>query len=222
MSTRRGATIIEILVGLIMVVVLTFAATSLYGFSVNRVMADTSQTAVYAQASSLADELTDVISLSTNCVTVTSGTVTGLKCSYPDTGTDKDGDGVFDTVQPSSVSALGTETFNVGKYIWFYMSDSTGTWGTVGTYMWRAKPTTSANPIAGDLDANWAKYYGGAGRWNLIDSVSFSVDATNHCTTFTINASSLNRAERSASAETSTSNNSKLSITRTVFWRSYR
>jgi hypothetical protein len=212
----------EVLLSLVMLVVLTLAATSLYGFCVTRVMTDTTMNSVQTQASNLADEISRVIGNSKACTLAVSGSVTGLKCTMPDSGLDKNGDGVLDQINPTSVDPSGTETFGTGKYVWFYMSDTTGAWGTVGTFVWRAKPLTSANPVPGDLDTAWAKYYGSAGRWNFIDSISYSNDATNHCTTFTINASSLNRAERTAAGETSTSNNSKLTITRTVFWRNYR
>ena len=222
MSVKRGATIVEVLLGIAMVATLTLATTTLYGFCVHRVMSETTKTSVITQASALADEIAEVIENSKSNTTVTAGSVTGLRCTIPNTGTDKDGDGVFDRIDPTSVDSTGVETYNTGEYVWFYMSDATGAFGTVGTYVWRAQCPTSANPSAGTYDTNWAKYYGGSGRYKFIDSVSFSVDSVNHCTTFTINASLLDRNETSASAETSTSNNSKISITRKVFWRYYR
>lgn len=222
MSARRGASLIEVMLGIVMVTVLTLATTTLYGFCVQRVMAETTKSSVVTQVSQLADEISSVISNSKACTTVTVGSVTGLRCTIPDSGLDKNGDGVLDRIDPTSVDTSGNETFNTGEYVWFYMSDATGAFGTTGTLVWRAQCPTSANPGAGTYDTAWAKYYGGNPRWKYVDSISFSIDTVNHCTTFTINASMLNRNESSAASETSTSNNSKVTVTRTVFWRSYR
>lgn len=222
MSTKRGATLSEVLIAMGMIVVLMLGATSLYGYCLNRVMAETTRTTVVSQASQLADEIAAVIGNSKSCSLVTSGSITALRCTMPDSGVDKNGDNIIDRVEPTSVNSSGTETFGTGRYVWFYQSDATGAWGATGKHVWRAKPLTSANPVGGDLDGAWSLYYGGVSRWKFIDSIAFTVDTTNHCTTFTINASSLNRSESSASSETSTSNNTKVTVSRTVFWRSYR
>lgn len=223
MLHKRGTTIIEVLIGTVMVVALVLGTASLFGFVAQRVSADTAQSAVCTQANALADELTKFISQAKTCDLPVSGSITALRCQMPANGVDTDQDGLADSFSPTSYDyTTDTETFATGKYVWFYMSDTTGTWGSTGTTFWRASPPTSANPTSSDFNTNWAKYYGGNARWNFIDSVSFSIDVPNEKVTFTISASSLNRAERSASAEAGTSNNAKVSITRTVFWRSYR
>jgi hypothetical protein len=220
---RRATTLVEALVAISMVAVLFLGAATLFGFVFQRASRDTTETAVYSQACQLSDELTKFISQAKSCDLQVNGTVTGLRCIMPANGVDTDQDGLADEFTPSSYDPVTeTETFTTGKYVWFYMSSSAGTWGAVGTFLWRASPATSANPALADLNTNWAKYYGGSGRWNFIDSVTYTLDAAHQKVTYTISASSYNRAERSAAGEASTSDNTKTTITRTVFWRSYR
>ena len=207
-----------------MIAVLLLGTASLFGFVAQQTNRDATEAAVYSQAVALSDELTKFISQAKNVDLPQSGTVIALRCQMPGGGVDTDQDGLADTFSISSYDyANDKEIYTTGNYVWFYMSNSTGTWGTVGTTFWRASPTTAANPIAGDLNSKWAFYYGGASsRWNFIDSVTYSLDAAHEKVTFTINASSYSRAERSAAAESQNSDNTKITITRTVFWRCYR
>ena len=225
MIRRRvaGTTILEALLSIVMVVVLTLSATTLFGYFATRMSADTTQTAVALQADSLADELTQFISQAKTCDLPTVGRITALRCTMPANGIDTNQDGVLDTFAPSGYDAAkDTEIFNTGNYVWFYMSDDTGAWGADGTTFWRASPPSAATPSQPDRNTNWALYYGGERKWNYIDGVSFVIDAPHETVTFTINASSYYRAERTSASEASNSDNTKVTVTRTVFWGSYR
>jgi hypothetical protein len=138
----------------------------------------------------------------------------------PRTGTDEDQDGVLDHFTPDG-SVGGKEIYNTGKYVWFYMSDSSGTWGVPGTKVWRAVVSSNSSPAPGDRDVNWTRYYGGADRWNLIDNLTFTNDSVTQTSTVTIEASSLNRAERSATTD-ATAPGSRFTATWTLFWQNYR
>jgi hypothetical protein len=222
-SRRSGATIIEALLAIVMTSVLVLGAASLFGFVSQRVMRDSSETAVYAQATQLADEITKFVSQAKTCDLPTSGGVIALRCTMPANGVDTDQDGLADSFSLTSYDySTDVETFATGKYVWFYFANASGTFGSTGTTFWRASPSTTANPAAGDLNQGWTFYYGGNARWNFIDSVTYTLDAANKKLTFTINASTYNRAERSAAGATGSSDNSKITITRTVFWRNYR
>lgn len=220
MGRRRGATLMEMLIAMVLLVVLIGATTALYGFTVSRTVADTANASVVTQATSLAAELEKIISQSTVCDLQTSGGNTALRCQISNTGTDTDGDGLIDSFTPTSVSSAGLEVFTTGKYVWFYRSSAAGSWGTSGQYVWRATPSSSSAPAAANLDTKWSLYYGGSPKWNLIDGLTFSVDAINRTTTFTISASALNRAERTAASGESLA--SRITITRTVFWSNAR
>lgn len=223
MPRKRGTTIVEALLSIVMISVLFLGAASLFGFVSQQVTRDATETAVYTQAVTLSDEITKFVTQAKTCDLQVSGSVTALRCIMPSNGVDTDQDGLADTFSPSSYNtATSKEIFNTGKYVWFYMANSAGTWGSVGTSFWRASPPTSANPASGDLNSSWATYYGGSSRWNFIDSVTYVLDAAHQKLTFTISASSYNRAERSAAGASGASDNTKVTLTRTVFWRNYR
>jgi hypothetical protein len=218
MSTRRATSLVEALLAISLAAGLTLACATLYAFVSSRLMKDGTQAAVLNQANALAEDLTTAISQSRLCTTVTSGSVTALRCHLPSTGADFNIDGLIDRPTPLISDPDGTERYQTGNYVWFYMANSSGTWGSAGTYLWRAKPTTTSSPAIADLDSNWSLYYSGSSRWNLIDSVTFSIDPGRQTTTFTIRASSLNRAERSASGLPTGGDNYQVAITRTVRW----
>ncbi|MFI5385379.1 MAG: hypothetical protein ACHQ50_04575 [Fimbriimonadales bacterium] len=209
----------EALIAVTIAASLMIAAVTLYGFVSTRLMTDGTHAAVLAQANRLADEMSQLIGNSKFCDTASSGSITALRCRLPNTGVDTNADGLIDRVTPATADAAGTETYKTGTYVWFYQSDATGAWGNSGSVVWRARPVTSSNPAAGDLDAAWSLYYSGGSRWNFIDSITFTNDPGSQTTTFTINASSLNRAERSASALSSGAESTHVSLTRTVHWR---
>lgn len=219
MRTRRGSTLFEALIAVCIAASIMIAAVTLYGFVSARLMSDGTHAAVLAQANRLADEMTLVIGNARLCDTVTAGSTTALRCRLPSTGLDTNADGLVDRVTPLAADANGSETYKTGTYVWFYQSDASGAWGNLGTLVWRAKPITGANPGPADLDSAWSLYYGGGSRWNFIDSVTFTNDPGSQTTTFTINASSLNRAERSAAALPNGTESTHVTITRTIHWR---
>lgn len=220
-SRKNAFTLIELSVVVTAMVAIIGAAASFYVFVVNRTMTDSTRAAVTVQANALANELTAQISCANVCDLQFNNGKTALRCGMPKTGTDWDGDGLLDTFSPTSASTNGKENMNPDVYVWFYQASSTGSFGSTGTMVWRADHRGPGGLAGADADARWSKI-GTRSRWNFIDSVTFSVDSTNKTTTFTIVASSLNRAETTASSSTSTSDNAKITISRTVFWRYWR
>jgi hypothetical protein len=220
MSHKRGVTLIELMVGVVMVVVLTFATTDLYLFSTKRVAAQTTESAVQMQVTQLASEINKMVSQAKYCTIVTQGSAKALVCTMPDKGTDQDYDGVLDHFTPDA-SVGGKEIYNTGFYVWFYMSDSSGAWGNAGNQIWRAVVYSNNPPAPADVDHTWEQYYGGAVKWNLIDSVAFVVDPLAQTTTFTITGSALDRAERSATTDPNAPN-STLTASWTIFWQNFR
>lgn len=213
-------TLVELMVGVVMVVVLTFATAALYLFSTKRVAAQGADSAVQMQVAQLASEINKMVSQAKTCQTVTKNSSVALVCEMPATGTDQDYDGVKDHFTPDG-SAGGKEVFNTGFYVWFYMSDNTGAWGNSGNKIWRAVVNSNAAPGPSNIDQKWGQYYGNGTRWNLIDSLTFTSDPLAQTTTYTISASSLARAERSALTDPNTPGSS-LTASWTVFWQNYR
>jgi competence protein ComGC len=220
MSLKRGVTLIELMVGVVMVVVLTFATADLFLFSTKRVSAQGADSAVQMQVSQLASEILKMTSQAKNCQLAFKNGNTALVCEMPATGTDQDFDGVLDHFTPDG-SVGGKEIFNTGFYVWFYMSDSSGAWGTTGNQIWRAVVYSNNPPGPADVDQKWETYYGGAMKWILIDNVTFTVDPVTQTDTFTISASSLARSDRSA-ANDPNSPSSHFTGTWTSFWQNFR
>lgn len=220
MCRRRGLSLAELMISAVMVVVLTAASASLYLYATKRVAAQGAESAVQMQANMLATEIMKMVGQAKSCKIVTSGPNTALVCQMPATGTDEDFDGVLDHFVPDGSSG-GKEIFNTGVHVWFYMSDNTGTWGVSGTRIWRAVVNGSGSPGPGDKDVNWTRYYGGDLKWKLIDSVTFTVDPVAQVTSFTIEASSLNRADRSATTDANAPG-SRFKATWTAFWQNFR
>lgn len=220
MRLRRGATIVEMAIAMVMIVVLMTATTTLYAYSTKKVGAQAAESALQMQVALLASEINKFVSQAKNCQVVMNGDMPALVCEMPALGTDEDFDGVNEHFTPNS-SDGGKEVYNTGFYVWFYMSDSSGTWGNAGNEIWRAVVTNPGPPSPADVDDKWRHYYGGAYRWGLIDSIAFTNDPINQLTTFTINGSSLNRADRSALTDPNAPGR-RLSYQNTVWWQNFR
>lgn len=217
---RRGTTLVELTLGMVMVVVLTFATTSLYSYSTRRVAAEGANSAVQIQANQCATEIAKMVAQAKVCSVVAKGNAQALVCEMPATGTDEDMDGILDHFVPDG-SSRGKEVFNTGFYVWFYMSDDTGEWGHRGAKLWRAVVYSANPPLAGDVDQKWNTYYGSGYRWNLIDRVDFTCDPLKQLTNYTITASSLNRADRSLKSDPN-GEGATLTLSWSVYWRNFR
>jgi type II secretory pathway pseudopilin PulG len=220
MRRNFGATLVEMLVGMVMVVVLTIATLTLYSYTAQRVASAGGQSAVQMQVNLFAAEITKMVSQAKSCRIATNGSSTALVCEMPASGTDQDYDGALDHFTADG-NVDGRDYFDTGNYVWFYTSDDSGVWGRSGTKVWRAIVPGSGNPAPSNVDANWGEYYGGPNRWNLIDNVTFTCDVVHQTTTFSVTASSLDRADRSLTTDPN-SRGSSFSGTWTVFWKNYR
>ncbi|MCH8274197.1 MAG: type II secretion system protein [Armatimonadetes bacterium] len=228
MRRRRGMTLVELIVatGLTAVIVGTLAA--FYALVTIRSAHSAAKVSVVMQAQSLADEIARTIEQSVECDLVSQGGgIKALKCIMPAQGTDTDGDGRLDTFWPQSVSAGGNEKFGEGKRVWFYMADSSAAFKIPGPILWRAERNDDVEPTPLDVDKEWSYYYdSGRPKWHLVESVEFDI-VGDQLATFTINLSSLTRADKSAigvpaDAAAPGADRYLLTLTRTVFWRNWR
>lgn len=214
---RRGFSLLELTVVLVASGFVIGGGASLYSFVMSRTAAGGASGAALLQATQLADELTVRIRNSVGCDIVSMGGAgNALRVQLGSAGTDRDGDGLVDIVAPNSVAGDGTENYNAGTRLYYYWGDTAGLPSATGTVFWRGRaPNDSLFSI--DTDPNWSLWKGSA-RWNLIESVTYSVDQAKEQVTITVVASSLNRAERKAGAASS-SESARTTVTRTVFWR---
>src|SRR2546423_251599 len=121
MHKRRGMTLIEMALALSLTALIIGVLTVLYGFTMERLAHATADFAASDDAFLASNDIGTVIRNANTCTTVTSGSVTGLKCTMPSTGTDKDGDGHLDSWTLTAVSRRGYEKVTLGKRIWFYL-----------------------------------------------------------------------------------------------------
>lgn len=222
MRKRRGTTLVEMALALSLTALVLGVLAVLYGFTMGRLAHATANFGATNDASLAANAIGQTIRDAYSCTTVTSNGKTGLRCTMPANATDRDGDGKQDTYLISSVSRRGLERTVAGRRVWYYLGDSTGAFGTTGTILWRAERTDDSNPTASDVDRAFAYVNTTQPRYPLISSLTFSVDSTALTVTFTISASALTRAVRSAPAGEATNQSYSHTETRTAFWRNWR
>jgi len=221
MHKRRGMTLVEMALALTLTSLIIGVLAVLYGFTMVRLEHATANFAASDDAFLAANDISDVVSNSYSCTTVTSGSVTGLKCTMPSTGADKDNDGHYDSWTLSSVSRRGYEKVSAGKRVWFYLGDSTGAFGTSGTILWKAERSDDLNPTASDAITRFAYVTTTRKRYPLISSLSFTVNSSAQTVAYTIAAGSLIRAERTPGTE-ATNQAYTHTENRTVYWRYWR
>src|SRR5689334_13286685 len=109
MHKRRAMTLVEMSLALTLTALIIGVLTALYGFTMVRLEHATADFGASNDAFLAGNEISKVVSSAYTCSTVTSNGVTGLKCTMPSGGTDKDNDGHLDSWTISSVSRRGLE-----------------------------------------------------------------------------------------------------------------
>lgn len=221
MTSRRGFTIVEVLITATLVAMVIGTLASLYYYTFNRTVREVAETSAILQAQMLMDRMEVHLAQASDAQLVTFGGVTALKLTMPASGTDKDGDGVLDVYTPDGVSRRGIAKYNRGKRLWYYMSDATGGFGTPGALIWQAVRNDDANPTGADTVATFSNT-GGQYRYPLLDSISFSLDSPVESVTVTVRTSRLFRNESAAGAAASEDrDNYVVTLSRKVCWRNW-
>ena len=221
MRKRSGFTLVEMALVLTLTSLIIGVLTVLYGYTMERLAHATADYAASDDAFLSANDIGTVVRNAYTCTTVSSGGVTGLKCTMPSAGTDKDGDGHLDSWTLSSVSRRGYEKVTLGKRVWFYLGDSTGAFGTSGTILWKAERSDDLNPTSTDAITKYAYLTNTRLRYPLISSLSVTVNSATQTVNFTVVAGSLIRAERTPGSEASNLSYTHTE-TRTAYWRYWR
>lgn len=222
MRKNRGTTLVEMALALSLTAMVLGVLAVLYGFSMERLAHATADFGASNDAFMAADAIGNTVRNAYSCTTVTSNGKTGLKCTMPANGTDRDNDGHLDTYTISSVSRRGLEKVTLGNRVWYYLSDSTGAFGNSGTILWKAERSDDLNPTASDVDKKFTYSSTTKLKYPLITGLSFAVDSTAQTVTFTINSGSLIRADRTPGATESNDNLYAYTEARTAYWRNWR
>ena len=221
MRKRAAFTLVEMSLVLTLTALIIGVLTVLYGYTLERLAHATANFAATDDAYLSSNDINDVVRNAYSCTTVTLNGVTGLKCTLPANGSDKDGDGKLDSWMLTSVSRRGLEKVATGKRVWFYLGNTTGAFGTTGTILWKAERSDDVNPTASDANSRYAYVTSTRLRYPLISSLSFTVNSSAQTVVTTVVAGSLTRAERTPGSE-STSMSYSHTETRTSFWRNWR
>jgi hypothetical protein len=156
MRKQRAATLIEAIFSMSLVVMVIATTVTLYAFVAIRAGDSVTKYNTLQQTKDLMSAFSDVASNAISCTNVTIGSATALKCTMPNAGIDRDGNGIFDQYNPSGVYKTLREQYTPGKRIWFIPSSSPFSLGTSGKFWYRATRTDDVNITAADIDSRWS------------------------------------------------------------------
>lgn len=218
---KRAFSIVELLVVISLSAMVIGATVTLYGYTVNRLAIATSRFAALDQVRKLHGDIEDVVRDSVSTSTVASVSGTALKCILAANSQRASSSPSLKKSQlapPVSVAKRGYERFGSGTRVWFYFAGTSGTFNTVGTTLFRAERSDDSPPTATDVVAAWRFHPGTTTpRFDLITTLTFSVNTTTRTVSTTIAARALWRDERSGLASDKSSQT--FTEMRTTGWR---
>lgn len=185
-AKRLGMTIVEMVFTLALATLAIGSTVTLYGYVAIRSGDAATQYNVYQQSTDLVQAMQDAASNAIQCQNVTVGSVTALKCTMPNSGTDSDNDGIIDKYQPTGVYKTLREYYSPGKRIWFFPSTKSPTVGTAGNFWFRAVRTDDSNPTTDTIDTKWSYVTGTTPRIYIPGTVTFVQNSSNFSTWITL------------------------------------
>jgi hypothetical protein len=186
MDRKRGATLVEMIFTMSLAAMVVATTTTLYAFVAIRAGDSVTKYNSYQQSKDLMTAMSDVTSNAISCTNVTIGSVTALKCTMPNAGIDRDGNGIFDQYNPSGVYKTLKESYTAGKRIWFVQSTSPVAIGTTGKFWYRACRSDDTTIVAADVDAKWSYVTGTTPRIYIPGTVTFTQTPAMYSTTVAI------------------------------------
>ena len=172
--TNLGATLIELLATMSLMVVALATTVTLYAFVVIRSGDAVTKYNSYQQSNDLMTAISDVSSNAISCTNVTMGSVTALKCTVPNAGIDRDNNGIFEQYNPSGVYKTLKESYSPGTRIWFIPSTNPFSLGTPGKFWYRAYRSDDLNIVADNVDAKWSYMNGTTPKIYIPGTVTFT------------------------------------------------
>ena len=182
----RGATLVELLVTMSIMVVAIGTTVTLYSFVVIRSGDSVTQYNTFQQTKDLMKSFDEVASNAILCSNVTIGSVTALKCTMPNAGIDLDNNGIFETYYPAGVYKTLKEYYAPGKRIWFIPSTSPFSLGTAGKFWYRGTRNDDSNINGDNIDQKWSYVNGTKPRIYIPGTVSYSQIPASLATVITI------------------------------------
>ncbi|GEM_PF-1554268 len=223
-TTRRGFTLVELLIVIGVGSIVLGALGALYTYAMAQTGDGLAELLATDQATTAARDMEWNVRNAVLCEVVTKNGIKALRCKMPSLGVDLNGDGQPDSYRPATLNKQGLERFALGTRVWYYLSNATGTFGTTGTILWRAQTAGDAAPTTAELDKAWTYLYANAAspRFPLVAALDFSVDATNRLATLDLTATCADYAERRPTASDSTARQRGIRLVRRIFWENWR
>lgn len=198
------------------------AVLGLYFFVVTKTGDAVTQYNVYQQSNDLMKAIDSTASNAISCQNVTLGSVTALKCTMPDSGTDTDNDGIIDKYRPTGVLKTLQEYYSPGKRIWYFPSTKPVSVGTVGSFWYRAVRSNDTTITATDIDSRWSYVNGTTPRIYIPGTVTFTQNATGLSTNvqIAINRDAKPNADVAGFSENLAIKLPPITLSRLFYWRS--
>lgn len=221
MRVKRGSTMIEMIMTMSLMVVVIGTTVTLYAFVAARAGDSVTKYNTYQQTKDLMTAFSDVASNAISCTNVTIGSVTAIKCTMPNAGIDRDGDGIYESYSPAGVYKTLKEYYTPGKRIWFIRSTSPFSLGTAGNFWYRAYRSDDSNIVAGNVDAKWSYLTGTTPRIYIPGTVVFTQSVSTLTTNITITLDPSINPNQSVKGYSGNLSNKIPSIilARRLFWR---
>ncbi|MEQ1822839.1 MAG: prepilin-type N-terminal cleavage/methylation domain-containing protein [Fimbriimonadaceae bacterium] len=226
MSNRRGFSLVELVIVTAMTSLLIGILGYVYVWVSGKSAQAYAQQAVISQASRITDDMEKTISNAVSCTPLVNLFGSSMSCTMPENGIDTNGDGVDDKWAPKLIGPRGQAKYGAsGKRVWYYFSDSTGSYLAVPSaaqrYVFRAVRTDSALPTLANADNTFRNSPGGGFKWNLVSSVTFTADAPKKLITVKVKCANLAYG-MNRRAETASSLSREFELERTVFTQNWR
>jgi len=215
--TRRGYTLVEMIIASGLLAVVVTALTALYGFAGKRNLYAIARFSALRAASVSVKDIETTVESAVNCQKVVNGGSDALVCTMPLNGTDTNGDGVSDSFTPTRISKRGYPRYGTGQRVWYFLSDANGIYGNSGPYLYRAIRNDASNPGVDDIDKVWSvDYQLGRPKRGPLSAMTFTVDAVARTVQYSFN---LNQAIRGDQTPSNGEAAHALAVQGTAFWR---
>lgn len=222
MNRRKGHTLAELSVVMTLTVAVTATGVALYAFAADRTARSFARLSSITSSTKCLDEIAATVEEAVSCTAVTQMGQVALKCDVPAAKTDLNGDGRAEGYRPSAIAENGYERFQASRLVWFFVSDSSGTFGKSGTILWRAESGMALVPTAGDLDAAWSRSAGTTvARVGNVSQWTVSVNAASRSVTVAIKLDDGLDADAATVAKDLRSGLA-VTLSRTATWRRWR
>lgn len=223
-TTKRAFTLIELLIVLGVSCIVLGALGTLYCVTMSQIGDASAEMVATDQASTAFKDIESSVRNAVVCDAPALNGVVALRCKMPSVPVDLNEDGVPESYAPSTLDKFGLEHYALGSRVWYYLSGSTGAFGTAGTILWRAVVATDANPAPADRDLAWTYPYGAtsAPRFTLVTGFTPTIDTTNDLVTLDLATESADYARRQAAASDPSASRRGVHLNAQAFWRHWR